>query len=254
VLLETNTIYKKDAYLAIKEIKTESVNLIIADFPYYEILKNSWDNQWDSEEKYYDWIRLFLIEFKRVLIPNGSLYIWNWFDNICSIGHFAKQEGFIIRNLITWRRGGGREKKNWASQKEDLLYLTLTNNPVFNLQDILIDLDDDSRVMKKSSWERYKYNFAERKSKSQSLVNPSNVWFDTMVLPNSPEKVDHPSQKPISVCNRIIKASSNIGDLILIPFAGSGSECESARKLGRNYIGFETSQKYINIANKRISE
>jgi len=154
-----------------KKIDNQSIDLIIADPPYFKILKNDWDNQWETEEEYYEWFKNILKEFRRIIKPNGSIYIWNWFDNICSIGHFAKEEGFLIRNLITWMRGGGRERKNWASQKEELLYLTLTDKPTFNLDNVLIGLDDDCRVMKRASWKRYEYNMKGRKSKEKSLVN-----------------------------------------------------------------------------------
>lgn len=94
-----------------KTLPNECINLIIADPPYCKILKNKWDNQWKTENDYYNWCKEWIKEFKRIIKPNGSIYIWNWFDNICSLGYYAKQEGFIIRNLITWMRGGGREKK-----------------------------------------------------------------------------------------------------------------------------------------------
>lgn len=229
-----------------KHLPSESIDLIIADPPYYQVLKNDWDNQWRTEDDYYNWCKLWLKEFKRIIKSNGSVYIWNWFDNICSIGYFAKEEGFIIRNLITWMRGGGREKKNWSSQKEELLYLTLNSNPTFNLNDVLIGLNDDCRVMKRNSWKRYEYELKDRKSKENSFVNPSNVWSDSYITYNSPEKVNHPSQKPLSICNRIIKASSNEGDIIYIPFAGSGSEIESCIINNRNWLATETNSQYIN--------
>lgn len=229
-----------------KQLSSGSIDLIIADPPYFQVLKNDWDNQWETENDYYSWCKLWLKEFKRIIKSKGSIYIWNWFDNICSIGHFAKEEGFIIRNLITWMRGGGREKKNWSSQKEELLYLTLNSNPTFNLNDVLIGLNDDCRVMKRNSWKRYEYELKDRKSKENSFVNPSNVWSDSYITYNSPEKVNHPSQKPLSICNRIIKASSNEGDIIYIPFAGSGSEIESCIINNRNWLATETNSQYIN--------
>ena len=236
-----------------KSLSDNSVDLIIADPPYYRILKDNWDNQWKSENEYFNWCKQWIIEFKRILKPNGSIYIWNWFDNICTLGYISKQQGFIIRNLITWMRGGGRERNNWSSQKEDLLYLTLTDHPTFNLDDVLIGLNDDCRVMKRNSWKRYEYNLKGRKSKEQSFVNPSNVWSDSYITYNSPEKVNHPSQKPLSICNRIVKASSNENDLVYIPFAGSGSEIIACIRNNRNWIATETNKDYIdNIIKPRI--
>lgn len=255
VVIEINKIYNEDCLDTMKKMKDDSIDLIIADPPYFKVIKNDWDNQWENEEDYYYWCRLWLKEFKRILKPNGSVYIWNWFDNICSVGHFAKEEGFIIRNLITWNRGGGRERNNWGSKKEDLLYLTLSDKPTFNLEDVLLSANDPSRKMSKQAWDRGKYERKGRKNYNEEPINPSNVWYDSMVAHNSKEKVDHPTQKPLSICGRIIKASSNENDLIYIPFAGSGSEIVSCVEYGRNYIASEISSEYIdNIINTRISE
>ena len=252
-MIELNKVYNKDCLEFMKEIPDEYIDLIIADPPYYQILKTSWDNQWETEKEYYDWCKKLLKEFKRIIKSNGSIYIWNWYDNICSIGHFAKEEGFIIRNLITWNRGAGREKNNWCSAKEDLLNLTLTDKPTFNLKDVLLPLDDPNRKMKKSSWERCKYERKGRKNFEDNKVNPSNVWFDSFIHKVSNEWVDHPSQKPLSICERIVKASSNVGDIVYIPFAGSGSEIIACIKNKRNYIATEINNEYItNIIIPRI--
>ena len=244
-MLELNKIHNVDCIEFMKTLPDKYIDLIVADPPYYQVLKNDWDNQWKTENDYYNWCKQWLEEFRRIIKPNGSIYIWNWFDNICSIGHFAKKEGFIIRNLIAWNRGGGRERNNWGSKKEDLLYLTKTNNPIFNLENIMLSADDPSRKMSKQAWERGKYERKGRKNYNEEKINPSNVWYDSLIASNSKEKVNHPSQKPLSICNRIIKASSNENDLVYIPFAGSGSEIESCIKNNRNYIATETNKQYI---------
>lgn len=86
------------------------------------------------------------------------------------------------------------------------------------------------------------------------MLISSNVWSDSYITYNSPEKVNHPSQKPLSICDRIIKASSNENDLIYIPFAGSGSEIVSCINNNRRWIATELSEDYIeNIIKPRIN-
>ena len=253
-MIELNKIYNEDCLETMSKIPDSSIDLIVADPPYYQVVKEDWDNQWRTESEYYEWCKKWIKESKRILKENGSLYIWNWFDNICSIGHFAKEEGFIIRNLITWNRGGGREKNNWGSKKEDLLYLTLTDNPTFNINDVLLPADHPARKMSKQAWERGKYKRKGRKDYNEEPVNPSNVWYDSLVAHNSKEKVNHPTQKPLSVCDRIIKASSNEGEIIYIPFAGSGSEIVSSIKNNRKWIASEINKQYIDeVINPRIN-
>ncbi|MCC0662481.1 DNA methyltransferase [Clostridioides sp. ZZV15-6597] len=245
IFIETNKIYNIDCIEYMKTLPDECVDLIIADPPYYKILKETWDNQWDTDNDYFKWCCKWIKESKRILKQNGSMYIWNWFDNICEIGHICRENDFYIRNLICWNRGGGRERNNWGSKKEDLLYISKTKNPIFNLNDVLLSADDINRKMSKQAWERGKYERKGRKNYNQESVNPSNVWYDSILTYNSKEKVNHPSQKPLSLCNKIIKASSNENDLVYIPFAGSGSEIISCIKNNRNYIATEINNEYI---------
>lgn len=253
--MELNKVYNIDCLQYMKTLPDECVDLIIADPPYFKIVKNNWDNQWETDEEYYSWCDKWIKESYRILKSNGSLYIWNWFDNICELGHIAKNKGFIIRNLISWNRGGGRERNNYGSKKEDLLYLTKTNSPIFNLDDIMLSADDPNRKMSKQAWERGRYERKGRKNYNKEKVNPSNVWYDSLVASNSKEKVNHPTQKPLSVCNRIVKASSNPNDVVYIPFAGSGSEIVSCINNNRNWIATELNNGYIeDIIKPRITE
>ena len=249
--MKNNILYNEDWAKVIQTIPDNYFNLVILDPPYFQILKEKWDNQWKTEEEYFLWIELLLSEVYRVTKEDGSIYIWNWFDKIFDIGVIAKKQKYNIRNLITWNRGGGRERNNWSSAKEELLYLTIDkNNFTFNNEDILVGLDDPSRKLSKSSWERKEYKTKDRKE----MVNPTNVWYNGIVHSLSPEKVDHPSQKPLSVCDRIIKASSNKNDIVFIPFAGSGSEIVSCINNERQWIATETNEKYCNLIEDRIEK
>lgn len=251
--MELNKIYNQDCIEYMKTLPNGCVDLIIADPPYFRIVKEKWDNQWKTEEEYYSWCSEWIGECFRILKPNGSLYIWNWFDNICEVGHIAKRSDFNIRNLITWCRGGGRENNNFRSQSEYLLYLTKGEKPVFNIGDILLNPYDECRRMTKQAWERGKYERKNRPNYNEEPSKPSNVWWDSFVSKQSKENVGHPTQKPLNICDRIIKASSNKGQTVYIPFAGSGSEIVSCIKNNRNYIATETNKEYIEeIINKRI--
>ena len=243
--MELNKIYNEDCITYMRTLPDNCIDLIIADPPYFKIVNEKWDNQWENEKEYYIFCSKWIKESYRILKQNGALYIWNWFDNICEMGYLAKENGYTIRNLITWNRGAGREKNNWCSAKEDLLYLVKGDNPTFNLEDVLLGMDDPNRKMKKSSWQRCQYERKGRKNFEDNKVNPSNVWFDNLVSFNSKEKVNHPTQKPLSICNRIIKACSNECDIVYIPFAGSGSEIISCIKNNRNWIATEINKEYI---------
>lgn len=250
--MELNKIYNMDCLEGMKLLPDGTdeggIDLIIADPPYHKIIKEKWDNQFQTLEQYFDWLKECMCEFKRISKPNASIYIWNTWQNIFEIRNIAIDMGLHVKNCITWNRGGGKERNNWSNQKECLLYLSMLDKPIFNLNDVLIDQDDETRKMSKSSWERCKYQFKERKTK----VNPSNVWTDPFIRSNSREYVGHPTQKPLTICDRIVKASSEINNTVFIPFVGSGSEIISCVLNKRNYIGMEKEVSYIAIANKRL--
>ena len=82
--------------------------------------------------------------------------------------------------------------------------------------------------------------------------NPSDVWKIPLVSGNSIERTGHPAQYPEKLIERIILAATNKKDLVLDPFMGSGTTANVAKKLGRNYVGYETNKEYIDIANKRL--
>ena len=94
-------------------------------------------------------------------------------------------------------------------------------------------------------------NYRPDRYKSQ-LKNPTDVWKISLVSGNSPERTEHPAQYPEELIERIIKVGSNEGDLILDPFMGSGTTAVVAKRLNRQYVGYETEAEYIDIANKRL--
>jgi DNA modification methylase len=238
--IELNKIYNMDCLEGMKLIPDKSINLIIIDPPYFGIVKNSWDNQWKTEKEYLDWFEERIIEFKRIIKVNGSIYCWGCFGENNLV--FAKlslifEQYFKFKNWITWRHEYGfRGKTNFSYKKEELIYfINDSKNYIFNYLDI-------------------KEPATRNGAKENDTRIPSNIWefkWNNM----SKERIKgFPSQKPLASADRIIKASSNIGNSVCIPFVGSGTEIESSIRNKRNWIGFETELKYVELANKRIEQ
>jgi len=222
-----------------KKIPNNYISLIIADPPYFGIVKDSWDNQWKTEQDYLDWCEQWVIEGNRILKDNGSFYCWGCFgeNNIV----FAKlaiifEKYFKIKNWINWQHEYGfRGKTNYSYKKEELLFCVKDNkNYIFNVDAI-------------------KEKATRAGASNTDTRTPSNIWcfkWNNM----SKERIrSFPSQKPIESANRIIKASSNIDDIVYIPFGGSGTEIESCIINNRNWIATEKNKDYIdNIIIKRL--
>ena len=208
--LELNRIYQRDVVDGLKMIPDNSVDLIVADPPYFKVKKENWDNQWETIEEFKVWINSIFNDFYRVLKDNGSLYVWGQ-PSITSHFKILLEERFNFNNWIVWEKEFGRRgHSKFAQLHEDLLWVSKGKKPTFNWQEVSEPAtragakEGDTRVLS-DIWKAHRWN---------------NVCK---------ERVGHPTQKPLQFCERIIKASSNINDIVLIPFVGSGSECVSAK-------------------------
>jgi len=230
-------------------IDTESVDLIIIDPPYN--LGKDFGNKsdiWKSVDEWFNWSRKWLNESNRVLKSSGSMFVYGIHKYICYIQCYLYELNLQYGRQIIWyyENGWSRYTRAPASCYEPILWFTKTKKYTYH----------EIREPYKST-DRLKYKII----KNGKIWKPNPFGKRTGDIWNIPtlagrrfskEKVDHPTQKPLALCNRIIRHFSNEGDLVLVPFAGSGSECLSAKINGRNYIGIELNPNYISIAEKRF--
>ena len=230
-----------------KKIKNNSIDLIVADPPYFKI-KGDFSFVWKDQKEYLSWTKNWLLEAKRILKNNGTLILWGGVGykplTFARIAIMIEDEKiFKIKNWITQRntRGYG-SKKNYMSAREDFLFLTKSDIYTFNIP----------YMEEKSNRKDLGANGKPRKNKYKRV---SNVWCDIAEASQSSiERCEHPTVKAQKLCDRIIQTHSNEEDLIYIPFVGSGSEIISAIRNGRNFIGAEISSKYIELSYKRIEK
>jgi site-specific DNA-methyltransferase (adenine-specific) len=296
--LELNRIYQRDCIEGMRMIPDKSIDLIIADPPYYKI-KGDFDFVWRTMEEYLTWCSTWIKECERVLKPNGSMYLYG-----CDLQleHLAvmvdKNTELTYQNRVTLNKrsyikdkyGHMEHFRRFIPVAEYVLFYTLKED-FKEVQDYFrkerLDLGwnykncDDFMGIKASycywdkdttheyvipeekhylklqetggfklSYETVKKKYEESRYTFNAKDGMTNVWeFEP---DRGKEKTKHPTQKPLSICERLINISSNPGDTVLIPFAGSGSECVAATKLLRNWISFELEPKYIEMANIRI--
>lgn len=227
-----------DALGLFKSIKDESIDLIIADPPYN--LGKDYGNNHDLKgfEEYITFTRTWLSEAKRVLKPNGSIYVFMGVRFISYLYDIMDRElQFFFNSWVVWHYTQGMGKtKGFSPRHDDILVFNKSKNFVFNL--------DDVRVPQKFYRDRNNMRGA----------NPGDVWQFSHVHYSNPNRQDHPTQKPEGIIERIVLASSNKGDVVLDPFSGSGTTLRVCQQLERNAIGFELNPEYIEITNQRLSE
>ena len=250
-LIETrNATICGDAFYILHRLPAGRFDLLFADPP-YNLTKDFGAEKFTqrSSDAYEDWLDSWILKCVPLLKPTASVYICGDWRSSAAIQHVGSKY-FKLQNRITWEREKGRgARQNWKNTAEDIWYFTVSDDFTFNLNAV---------KMRRKVLAPYKENSSPKDWKAEKEGNfrdthPSNIWTDISVpFWSMPENTDHPTQKPEKLLAKIILASTNTGDLILDPFAGSGTTAVAAKKLGRDFIAFESDEQYCLLAQKRL--
>ena len=248
--MKHNKVYSGNCLEILKKIPDNSIDLVFADPPYnlqlketlfrpdqseVEAVTSSWDkfSDYDSYDKF---SILWLKECKRVLKKGGSLWVIGSYHNILRVGTSIQNLGYWILNDIIWHKTNPMPNfrgTRFTNAHETLLWCTTSKDAkyTFNYQN-LKELNEGKQM--RSDWHIPICSGKER-------------------LRENNNQRSHPTQKPEALLYRIIVSSTNKGDIILDPFLGSGTTAVMAKKLKRNFIGFEQDKDYIKLAKKRLN-
>ncbi|MFV8401066.1 DNA-methyltransferase [Mycoplasma sp. CR] len=242
------TLYLSDCNKALKNLESQSVDMIFADPPYFlsgdgiscqsgrqvNVFKAEWDKARDLKQKH-QFNRKWIRNCSRVLKDNGTIWISGTMHNIYSIGVALEEEGFSIINNITW------QKPNPAPNLACRCFTHSTETILW------------ARKVINGKKQKHYFDY-ELMKKNNNNKQMKDVWL--IKLPGKSEKAfgKHPTQKPIQLLERIILASTKPGDLILDPFNGSGTTGIAAHSLNRRYIGIDLQEEYLEITKKRFME
>jgi site-specific DNA-methyltransferase (adenine-specific) len=260
--MKKNIIYNKNCLTGIKDIPDNSVDLIIADPPYnLSKSKNSW--KWDNEikksgfggkwsitnegwddipfEDYWNFSISWIKESIRVLKKTGSIWVFGTYHNTGIFNViFQLLEIEILNEIIWYKRNSfpNLSNRRFTASHENILWGHIGGKKreyYFN-----------HKVMKEGKFPEDNLKIDGKQMRT--------VWD----IPNNKKKEElkygkHPTQKPIRVLKRIIHCSTKPGDLVLVPFSGSGSECVTCKLLNRDYIGFEINEEFVNLSEKRLT-
>lgn len=234
----------------LKTIKDKSVNLIFADPP-YNINKDFGNNKdsWESVESYVTWCKEWLTECMRILVDDGVMYFMTATQHMPYLDVFMSENFNVLCRVIWSYDSSGVQSKNmFGSLYEPILMVNKSSNSkyTFNYSDILVE----AKTGAKRGLIDYRKNPPQPYNTEKV---PGNVWEFSRVRFKMDEYENHPTQKPEALLERIIKASSNIGDIVLDPFSGSFTTSNVAIKLGRKAIGIDMNQDYFEIGIRRTN-
>jgi site-specific DNA-methyltransferase (adenine-specific) len=153
-------------------------------------------------------------------------------------------------NEIIWDRkvpSMGGSTRRYSSVHDTIGFFAVTKDYYFDLDAIRIPYDEETKKARSRS-------IFVGKKWLEVGYNPKDVWSVSRLHRIHNERVDHPTQKPLEIVERMIKASCPPGGLVLDPFMGSGTTAVAARRTGRNYVGFELNSKYCEMIRARLSE
>lgn len=234
-----------DCFDFLKEIPDESVQLICIDPPYNLELAG-----WDIYDNYIEWAAKWLDEAYRVLSKAGSLVIFGGIqfrdiksgDLIDIIHHVRTSTKFKLVNTIIWYyKNGMSAHRYFANRHEEAIWLTKSNDYYFDLDSVRVPYSEDQL---KNALKDKRLN-PENTMKGK---NPTNVWEIGRLNGNSKERVGHPTQKPVEIIDRFVKALSYPGSIVLDFFAGSGTTGRACIMEGRHCLmcdSNDTSNEYF---------
>jgi site-specific DNA-methyltransferase (adenine-specific) len=246
-----NRIILSDTFDAISLLPSNFVDLLIVDPPYN--LNKTYGSTLFKKMDYNEYglfTRRWLATIKHTLKKNASIYVCSDWKTSIIIGDILA-ESFNIQNRITWQREKGRGAlHNWKNSMEDIWFATVSPKEfTFNVDGVKMR----RRVIAPYRVDGKPKDWAETENGNFRDTFPSNFW-DDISIPywSMPENTDHPAQKPEKLFAKLILASSNLGDVVLDPFVGSGTSAVVAKKLGRKFVGIEREAKYCAYALKRL--
>ena len=275
------------------KIDDESIDLIIADPPYYKVIGEKWDYRWHTEEDYLEWSRKWINEASRALRKGGSFYLFGYFRILSRLLPILEAAGLELRQQLIMNKGmkavSGRATKRYKlfpNVTESILFLYKDSKPY--VKDFLKKRQKELGLKSKEinealgvksngggMWSIYTGNNICKQLPTEDIWKKlesilefnipyekiSQTYNAQMGITDVWDDIDfyerkgrfHPTQKPLKAVERLVFASSNQGDLVLDPFMGSGTTAEACLINNRHFIGFENDEEYYKKSLERLN-
>jgi len=242
-----NKIYNEDCLEGIDKIDNSSIDLIVTDPPY--CLGKDYGNDSDRKdpEEYLRWTYQWIDAVVPKLKEDGSFYLFLSWQYSPEIFSYLKKKMKMINEIIWDRRvpSMGGSTRKFTSVHDNIGFFANSKKYYFNIDDVRIPYDE-----------------ATKKARTRSIFvgakwleigyNPKDVWSNSRLHRQDPERQNHPTQKPLAIIERMIRASCPENGIVFDPFMGSGTTAISCIRNRRKYTGFEVNKKYYRMIQNRI--
>ncbi|MDD5790429.1 MAG: adenine-specific DNA-methyltransferase [Spirochaetia bacterium] len=245
---DNNQLICADVFEGLSRVPDNSVDLLFIDPPYNIGKKfDSTIDRWNTDEDYLNWCYNWIDECINKLKTSGSMYIMTSTQFMPYFDIYIRSKMTILSRIIwNYDSSGVQAKKYFGSMYEPILFCVKDKKKYcFNADDILVEA--------KTGSQRKLIDYRKPVPAPYNTEKvPGNVWSFPRVRYRMEEYENHPTQKPVALLERIIKASSNPGDLVLDPFSGTFTTSFVANSLGRKSIGIDISEEYFKIGLRRV--
>jgi len=231
-----------DCFKVLNQSDSARFDLIIADIPYF-LLDEEWDSQWESLEGYTEWLDKLFAEFARVLKNDSACYVYSSITNYPPV-QLTLNKHLKYAFTITWKKQRGRGN-GWGFNREEIC-VNVKGSPKFKA------VESQTLMLPHLRKGKIDYSNGRRVERKRDYKLATSVWDDISQVCSFRKQL-HPAEKPVENARRMLEASSNENDLVLIPFAGSGSECEACVKMNREFVAIELDKDYYKISLDRIN-
>ena len=250
-------LYNYDAIKYLKQLDSNSIDLIFADPP-YNIKKAEWDT-FSNQKEYVEWSMEWITEAHRVLKNTGSLYICGFSEILADIKWAAAPLFKGCKWLVWFYRNKANLGNDWGRSHESILHFRKSKNFIFNIDKVRIPYNEHTlKYPKRTQAETSQYANGKNKKyiwePNPLGAKPKDVFEIPTISNGSWEKYPHVTQKPVELLRKIILASSNPDSVILDPFGGSGTTYAVAEAYNRKWLGTELNVDYCNIIKDRLTD
>ncbi len=254
----TNRVLTGDCLRLLGEVPEASVDLAFADPPFnigYEY--DVYDDR-QTKDSYLAWTERWLAALRRVLKPTGSFYVAIGDEYAAETKVRLDALGLTMRNWIVWHYTFGVHcQKKFTRSHAHILYYTMdARRFTFNADAVRVPSARQTTYADRRANPKGRVpddTWVLRPQEDERFFRPeTDTWYVSRVCGTFKERTGHPCQMPEALLERIVRASSHPGDLVLDPFAGSGTTLAAAKRLGRRYLGMELSEEYAERVRRRL--
>lgn len=242
-----NKIFNEDILLGINKIEDDSIDLILTDPPYCLGKDYGNDSDQKSSEDYLSWTYQWIDAILPKLKKTGSFYIFLSWQYSPEIFVYLKSKLRMVNEIIWDRRvpSMGGSTRKFSSVHDNIGFFVKNNDYHFDIDSIRIPYDEETKKARTRSI------FVGKKWLEMGY-NPKDIWSTSRIHAQDPERENHPTQKPLEIIERMVKASCPKNGVVFDPFMGTGTTAIACLKNDRQYVGFEINKDYHKVIMNRI--